>query len=241
MSNILTFGSCLSRYIARSYKRLYSGEIISSVYHNRSDYFVESFITNVQKPVDNSTISELALNHSNADEDSINILENQTLARCGMHKVDTVENIFSLIEKNLYDIIFIDNFMDIAAKLSHCGDEKVFLRPQDYTNYSLKYKIGDYISTTKSVESFNLIIDYFKKRNPKAKIFFFHFPWNTYENDEQRKKRSLSFFNEFIRDDIFIIPPQNAPKIYRTGVSSHFEEPQYTAYAGMVHALINYK
>lgn len=75
-------------------------------------------------------------------------------------------------------------------------------------------------------------------KNLTQRIIFMHFPYNTYENDIDRKNRSISFFRDFKSVEAIIIPPQNIPKIYRTSVSSHFERtPQYAAYAGMIRAL----
>lgn len=238
--NIVTHGSCLSRYIARSYKRLYAGEIISSVYHNRSDYFVKCFLNHTGVPIDSFLGGDLGQNScKQTDDDGKNIIINQTLLGIGRHKIDREMNLFKTIENYDINLIFIDNFMDVAARLS-CGIEReFFLRPGDYINYDKHFVLGDYLSIEDSVRNNNLIVDFYLKSCPNSKIFFFHFPFNTYKNDKLRAVRSMKFYEKFHNENIKIVPPQSVPSIYQTDVPSHFQEPQYAAYAGMVRVLMN--
>lgn len=138
MNRIVTFGSCLSRYIARSYKRLYAGDIVSSVYHNRSDYFVECFLENSKQPIDKEFISSLLINKEKNDE-SIGILQNQTFDSCGKHLLDVQASIFDTIESGNYDLVFIDNFMDVASKLGLLQGKNFFIRPKDLVNTKIEY------------------------------------------------------------------------------------------------------
>jgi len=229
MENIITFGSCLSRHIARSYKRLFSAEIISSVYHNRSDYFVNNFVNNVKK----NQLSDYTFTSKEAEE----IFLNQTFDGLGKHKLDIDMNLIEVLSSIKIDYILIDNFMDVSSKLAvSSGKDVAFIRSKDVDNFYDIFTIGNYIDTLESISNFNIIIDFFKKSQPNAKVFFFNFPYNVYE-DDFRKKRTLDFYNKFKRNDIFVIPPMNIPKIYRTEVNSHFEEPQYACYAGIIRAL----
>jgi hypothetical protein len=239
VQNLVTFGSCLSRYVARSYKRLFAGNILASVYHNRSDYFVSRFIKG-EDVIDN--IDELSYlkkqSTESLDEDVLNILLNQTAQGIGKHKIDGGLGLFNTISKSRVDLIFIDNFMDVSARLSSGDSHSLFLRPQDYLNYHDFFRIGEYLPPVQSADNFLRVIDFFKRSCPGAQIVFFHFPFNTYVDDASRKARSMEFAEIFKPNDVFVIQPQSIPKIYRTSISSHFEEPQYAAYAGMISALV---
>jgi hypothetical protein len=238
----VTFGSCLARYVARSYKRLYAGNILASVYHNRSDYFVSRFI-NGYKRID--TVSDISYlqkySNESSDEDVVNILLNQTTQGIGRHKIDQSLGLFDCLSETEIDLVFVDNFMDVSARLSIGNDHSLFLRPQDYVNYHQFFQLGEYLSPSESAENFIQIVEFFKQRCPKAKIVFFNFPFNTYEDDVNRKLRSTKFAKLFKPKSVFVIPPLSIPKIYRTKISSHFVEPQYAAYAGMVRALVQSK
>ena len=235
--NIITFGSCLSRYVARSYKRLYAGEIVSSIYHNRSDYFVNSLLDNTNSAVKIGAFETLIEKKEcvDADEDIRNIVLNQTVAGVGLHKIDGTQNLFDMLNHTKIDMIIVDNFMDISGRLSSGLGLNCFLRPNDYKNYHEHFVLGGYISAENSAKYFSRILDFFLEKAPHAKIFFLHFPWNTYA-DKRRKSRSVTFASQFRDTRAIIVPPQSIPKIYRTKVSSHFREPQYTAYAGMIRA-----
>lgn len=76
---IATFGSCLSRYTANSFVKLYGGEIVSSVYHNRSDAFVGKFIEKNWIIEDYASVKNLLKNDTqfeNIDQKSSQILKN---------------------------------------------------------------------------------------------------------------------------------------------------------------------
>jgi len=239
MTNIVTFGSCLSRYIARSYKRLFAGNITNSVYHNRSDYFVNSFIKKNNNVVNQSLMNVLqSKNTIDINDDASLILLNQTIEGLGQHKIENSHELMDNLQSLKIDILIIDNFMDISARLSSGLGFNFFARPNDYKNYEENFSLGGFITTSESIENFNTIIKYFKSIQPTMKIVFVHFPYNTYGEDSNRKDRSLSFYKEFNNDSIIMIPPLSIPKIYRTEVASHFQEPQYTAYAGMINILI---
>ena len=240
--NIITFGSCLSRYVARSYKRLFAGEIVASVYHNRSDYFLSSFVDAAQLPLSDGRLSVLepVSDLSALDEDSRNIARNQSIEGIGRHKLDTSRNLFETLRHERVDLVLIDNFMDVAARLARARSDGAvcFLRPGDYVDFDRHFVGGDYIDPKQSAANFVRIVDFFANAVPTARICFLHFPFNTYEGDEARRRRSLSFLDHFAVERVHAIAPLSVPKIYRTAVASHFEEPQYTAYAGMVRMLV---
>lgn len=232
--NIITFGSCLSRYVARSYKRLYGGNITASVYHNRSDYF----ILQKQSPIKTEMLSCLksAIPASALDEDSANIVKNQTTEGVGRHKIDTTTGMVSLLEQRDSTLLIMDNFMDISAKLSRSRKEgwECFLRPKDYQNHEEHFSLENYLDPIVSARNFEFLIQFLLDTLPNIKIFLIHFPYNTYTNQSERQNRSLGFLKAFQPAITTVIQPQSIPRIYRTNVPSHFEELQYAAYAAMI-------
>lgn len=237
--NILTFGSCLSRYIARSYKRLFAGEIVGSVYHNRSDYFTRCFIERTASPLNEEVMKVLIPRFavSQLDEDSRSIVANQTASGIGRHKLEGDRGLMQTLSEVKVDLILVDNFMDVAGRLSSGLGMECFLRPHDYLNYHEHFSIGGYIPPLDAAKNFLRILEFFSVQAPDAKIYFIHFPFNTYEGDNERRARSHEFAKIFKSNLATIIPPLSVPKIYRTEVASHFQEPQYAAYAGMIRAL----
>lgn len=234
--NIVTFGSCLSRYIARAYKRLYGGEIVSTVYHNRSDYFVDCFVERIAKPF-SIEINEVLIPKLEVElnEDSRSIVLNQTPENIGKHKLDTELGLFEVLERGDVQLVIFDNFMDVSARISTGKGATGFLRRGDYENYDAHFSLGGYIDPGMSSKYFTRIVDFFSARVPSAQLCFVHFPYNTYE-DEARRIRSLNFLKSFTHPRALNIPPLDVPKIYRTEEPSHFAEPQYAAYAGMIRA-----
>ncbi|EGR2840370.1 hypothetical protein AB2M45_003023 [Vibrio cholerae] len=237
MENIITFGSCLSRYVARSYKRLFSANIISSVYHNRSDAFLKG-IESGSFGLDNDFIDFIG---TLKNEDAHSIIQNQTFSGIGKHHLDVEVNLFEALENNNVDIVIIDNFMDLSARLaspngfSSCKD--VFIRKNDVDDFDSRFTLGEYIEPKDSIVNMHRICDFFLEMQKNIKIVFINFPHNTYD-DVGRKYRTIEFFKGFKKDGVIIIPPMNIPKIYRTDVASHFDESQYSAYAGIIRALI---
>lgn len=234
----MTFGSCLSRYVARSYKRLYGGEITASVYHNRSDYFVDSFILQKRQPITTEMLTCLksTMPASTLDEDSRNIVRNQTAEGLGRHKLDTTANFLSQLEQHEGGLLIMDNFMDISAKLSRAkeGAWTCFIRPADYQNYSEHFTLDNFLDPLTSARNFELCIKHLHERAPKIRIFLLNFPYNTYTGQPERESRSLGFLKAFQPFGVDVIPPQNIPRIYQTDIPSHFQEPQYAAYAAMI-------
>jgi hypothetical protein len=229
---IITFGSCLSRYTANHFCRMFGGSVISSVYHNRSDAFVGKFLKRDWIHYPESEIQKM-LNDS-----GIPILRNQYDEWIGMHNLKKRTQLFETLDRGIGNLIIIDNFMDISARLlsqNPNGQEGVFLRPQDFLVKDHKLVLKDHLSIDVGIESMLSIVNYFRSKLPRAIIVFINFPNNIYESSPQKVARLKDYESKFFIEDALIIPALKVHKKYQTEEKSHFQPAQYAAYAGIVY------
>lgn len=240
--NIVTFGSCLSRYTANQYVRLFEGTIISSVYHNRSDAFVGKFIDknwNISpfETVAGQILGERALN---ADNNPNNILKNQYAEWIGLHRLAKGIPLLQVLEQKMPDLIIMDNYMDLAGKLMvNEHGEGYFLRLSDLKPKSNNWTTpNSYLSPEDGIAAMKTIIAYFRNYVPNAKIVFINFPHNTYVGSLDRIRRTQEYEQKFHCENVHIIPCMTVPEVYQTEDKQHFKSQQYAAYAGMIWSMI---
>jgi len=241
---IITFGSCLSRYTANHFVKLFGGTIISSVFHNRSDAFVGKFVDKNWIITPEPEIAKLLKIDKNVNIDDISsrLLHNQYAQWMGLHRLGKGIPLFKALNKKLGDLIIIDNYIDISARLmSKEKDDRaaIFLRQLDFKDDVTPWLLGDYLSTDLAVESMHKIINYFRKNLPNAVIVFLNFPYNTYESKPDRVKRSKDFENAFKLENDLVIPALTVHPNFQTRESSHYKPQQYAAYAGIVYQHLN--
>lgn len=241
---VITFGSCLSRYVANCYIRLFGGELVSCVYHNRSDAFVKRFIYHEWNAINVENIfKSLDQDISLTDEDNkaINILNNQTVEKAGKHRLSKGTSILSALNENI-DLIIVDNYMDLSARLAFQKSELqsgVFINlgklKGEFANH---YYSDEFISPESAVQYMDTIIKYFQEHAKKAQVVFINFPHNTYKDEDriartkEYEKLSMETFN------CHVIKSLNVHKTYQTKEKQHFKLPQYAAYAGIINNLV---
>lgn len=243
MIRIATFGSCMSRYTANNFVKLFGGVIVSSVYHNRSDAFVGRFIDKNWPIVEFSKIAGLLkITENDQDEDNqpYKILLNQYRDGMGLHRLSKGSRFIDVLSDQSADLIIVDNYMDLAAKLvSRSDGNGYFLRLDDFSSASAEWSTMPYLNPTQGVKSMRKIIDYFKQSIPSAKIIFINFPYNTYEASPDRVKRTMEYEKLFRSKHAMIIPCLNIPLIFQSSTKQHFKSHQYCAYAGMIWQYFN--
>ena len=121
-TSIMTFGSCFSRRIADQYVKIFGGKVISSVYHNRSDYFCQQFIDgDSSNPELDTLINSIEKPGNfivtNRDSDPFLLLRNQHADYIGLHGLKNGISFIDALKSRNANIIIIDNFMDILARL----------------------------------------------------------------------------------------------------------------------------
>lgn len=245
---IATFGSCLSRFTANNFKMLFGGEIVSSIYHNRSDVFVGRFIKKNIAELNRSEIVSLIKNKGTdviVENDGFKIIENQFKESQGKHRLTKGQAFGELLENKNVDLFIFDNYMDIGARLvtisgTSQGSEW-FLRPDDLVNPTL-CKPGELLSPVEGALSMVKIIKTVMKNIPDAKIVFCNFPYNTYVNSTEREARTKEYeviMNEFSGGDFMTIPSLTIPEKLQTSEKQHFKPQVYSAYAGIIWSYIN--
>lgn len=245
---IATFGSCLSRFIGNNYTYLYGGKIVSSVYHNRSDVFVGRFIDKTAAHLIRGQISRMltgAIDGAALEDKADIILSNQYYESIGRHRLSKGIQFLDLLDSEGADLVILDNFMDIGARLlSVDGTEpgsKWFVRTQDLKEGTVS-TIGPLLSPEAGAESMLKIIKYVQKKMPKAKVVFCNFPHNTYQDRPERVLRTQEYeaLMASNADGSFtIIPCIDITKRFQTKDKQHFSEAMYCAYAGTIWSLLS--
>lgn len=243
---IATFGSCLSRYIGNNYTYLFGGKIVSSVYHNRSDIFVERFIEKVADHLNHRDIADKLVAQKidmPIESKAEVILSNQYAESVGKHRLNNGVQFIDLLENKQVDLIILDNYMDLGAKLVSVDDTKLgskwFLRPNDLKDPSA-CRPGDFLPPDQGVQSMLAIIKHIQLKVPKARIVFCNFPHNTYSAYPERVERTKQYekiISSKADGSFTIIPCTNVPERFQTHEKQHFKKEMYCGYAGIIRSL----
>lgn len=237
---ILTFGSCLARYTANNYTKLFGGEVVTSVFHNRADAFVGRFIDRNWISYEFEEMDRLLRTHNaedNPDADPALILRNQYEEWIGLHRLPEGIGLFEGLRQKSYDLIIADNYMDLAGRLvSKRGDSRagIFLRPADFEAEDSKWVYGDFLEPKVGVQCMMRILEFFKSEVPKARVVFMNFPYSTYKV-LHRIKRTKEYQRLFSFDGALIIPCIEIRPSFRTSSNQHYKHGQYCAYAGWIY------
>jgi hypothetical protein len=238
---IISFGSCLSKYTADQFVSLCGGEVISCVYHNRSDAFVRNYIENKNQLPDYKWLREQIEIPAEHESVSKSIILNQYPERIGKHLIKAKANFFTVLEKEKADLVIMDNYMDIGAKLLSFIENpelKFFLNSNYIKELKAKLVVSDFIKPEEAAKNYRLIIDFIRLKQPQAKFVFIHFPYAQYD-DPKREKRALGFLELFKPEEVKLIAPVKVNKEYLAETPGHFKPEQYAFYAGIIHDYIN--
>lgn len=238
-----TFGSCLSRGIAERYVEAFGGKILTSVYHNRTDQFLDVFVKKVAPEPTLDVLMHLAnvtAQDEGAEFDEVNILKNQVRATMGKHLLSAGVPFLDAIAANSLDILLIDNFIDVSAALKvGTVDDKAYrfftrVRTADGNALELIPKMDPEVSATGTTE----LVQFIRSHSPRTRIIFSVFPWNTYPDASGRKQWTETFQRRLLID-VEIIPAIEVPPAFHIeGTPSHFRKDFYFVYAGMVNHIL---
>lgn len=240
---IATFGSCLSRYIANNYTKIFGGYLVSSVYHNRSDAFIGRFIKKDWVETDFAEIAatlKIKVDDGDVENNPVRILKNQYPEWMGKHRLSRGKPFLDLIRSGQVDVVIVDNYMDLAGRLvSDHESNGFFMRLGDFSSVNHQWKTRDYLSPEEGVKNMTQIIDFIRQHQPAAKIIFINFPHNTYSESPDRVRRTKIYEELFSYEGIMIIPCQEVQPLFQTKDKQHFKAQQYCAYAGMINYYVN--
>lgn len=240
---VATFGSCLARFAADEYVRKYRGRVVSSVYHNRSDLFVGKFVTGSwTAPALDEVLTSLKSDSGceDADNKSSNIVLNQYEQGLGRHRLPRVQPLLKLVDAHHLDLIVVDNFVDIGARLAKrraCSEDGILLRLSDLDEQCrASWTLTPMLEVDKAVASMRETVLFFRQKQPRATIVFINFPHTTYQGDERRVARIKEYERRFAMDDVFVIPCLEVLPAHRTPDRHHFAAQHYERYADLIHA-----
>ncbi len=221
---IVTFGGCLSRFTAGHLIKMYGGSILSAVYNNRFDMFVDKFIYkkdvlpdyHIFKSLLNPTIKQEIIYKRQAKE-SIGIYyssEDEAFENESEKKSDLKElkgkfsNFFDVLNNTgkQIDLVIMDNYIDLTAKGIIIKTEEYssdpFFLPVDSKNQMQFCRFCDYETVPEMIHNCNIIIEYIRKCCQNARICFLSFPPELYPEDHVIHQRSKDFNSAFCNKQI---------------------------------------
>ncbi|TCU34176.1 hypothetical protein [Rhizobium azibense] len=241
-----TFGSCLSRGIAERYVEAFGGKITTSVYHNRTDQFLDVFVKAVTPEPTLEVLMHLTNVTSQEDRaqlDEANILKNQVRSSMGKHLLVSGLPFLDAISSNSLDLLLMDNFIDSGAalKIGSVGGKtyRFFsrIKAADGNSLDIMPKLKPEVSAARTAE----LVQFIRSRSPRTEIVFSVFPWNTYPETSGRKEWAEAF-QYHLQLEIPVIPPLHVPKSLQIeDTPSHFARDFYYVYSGMVHQIMSTK
>ena len=230
---IATFGSKLSRQVANNFTLLFDGKVVSSVCHNRSDYFCHQLL---QRQRDPAALTELLatpfseqLLRQDREDNILQMLKNQAIKSIGLHRLSKGVNFFQAIESGLIDLLIIDNGIDLSAPLFHSDEndtEPFMLLPEQVSSLitSNTWLQGNLLTAEQSASSMAELISHIRQQSPQTRIVFIQAPGY---KDETNESHELAYQATFRNTDCCLLPL--LPK-----ASSG---PLYATYAGMIKGL----
>lgn len=246
--SVATFGSCLARFTADEYVRKYRGRVVASVYHNRSDLFVGKFVTgNWAAPALDEVLACLKSDSGceDADNKSSNIVLNQYEQGLGKHRLPWVQPLLKLVDTRDIDLIVVDNFVDIGARLAKrraCREDGILLRLSDlHEQCRASWTLTPMLEVEKAVASMRAAVSFFRQKQPGATVVFINFPHTTYHGDERRVTRIEEYERRFAMEDVLVIPCLEVLPEHRTQDRHHFAAQHYERYADIIHAHLSDK
>lgn len=253
---VAVFGSCMSNLTMSRLNNIYGYEQTHSIHHNRSDVFIKYHIEkNSMIPLEKLERELLPKNQS--DLEARNILRNQYSEHLGLFQLESSRhkygNFIDFAHEGRWDLILLDNFMDIAAKLMFnviddpYQEKPLFLNPHFYQNeaeISRQYHHTPFLSAQESLNNWITICQWLHKLQPQAKIFFIPYHSCSSTENEERYNRITGFHNLLgelkTSTNINIVPPLDVhPALTKGQVDwPHFDDRIYNALAGYIYLLI---
>jgi hypothetical protein len=248
-------GSCLSSDPISHLMAHYGFVEEFRVARNRSDAFRGYFVDRTWPLPDVQKLQALLKLSSDPSlaSNSRDFLDNQVLPTIGFGATLKCRrggpDLFNVLAERRVDVILLDNFMDIAAKLmtpterSPFQGAPLFINPHFYDNEEelhALFRFTDFLTARESAANWLAIYRWLKAQQPQAKFIFLCFPYATSRKVEERHKRAYTFYEEFRHlargEDIDIIPPLHIADEWTNGDEDwyHIKPEFYSALAGYV-------
>jgi hypothetical protein len=237
---IATFGSCLSRFTAIQYTRLFGGEIVGSVYHNRADRFMKTYIERSETEVPASLFDGIALEDKTLGKAGVMIRNQVSVLGLGRHgmtgEMGDNGGFMEAIEGHL-DLIIMDNYVDLVARLCTISDlpgsSGLFVVPDEVPSLRDRLILEPrLVDIAAAVQAWHALVDWVRGKQPGTKIFFIPFPFDHHPKTDF-VARSRLFDETFTTTRIKRVPLM---QVYPGFVESpsHFSTSYYAMLAAYI-------
>lgn len=251
---IAAFGSCLSN-ITIACMQKFGFEQLLSVHHNRSDAFLKYFVDKSAPQIPLDVLMEKFVFKPEHEAETRKYILNQYVEGLGYHdllarKEANGLDFFQEIQREKFDVILMDNFMDLASKMAVWKDHPL------YGNSPVFFNFGSFINEKELLSEFDYTYDYLSgvqsaKNNmriykwlrhyqPDAKIFFMCYHWCSSTDNPRRQRDAQDFFKKLTQltvfENLMIIPPLTVEPQWGKGTEDwpHFDHRVYEALAGYI-------
>jgi hypothetical protein len=181
---------------------------LNHVIHNRSDYFIDSFLDKTQISVSKEDVFDADCD-SSPNFPNISLInelsfyiDNQSIDRIGINRSVGRKSLFDNISNHDIDVIIVDNFMDIASKLVYdrLNNKSFFIHSAAYspTLFSKRFFYTDFLPANISLLNQKKILSWLSFMQPKSKIYFVPFPRVVYGNESKDSVFRANQFQELI-------------------------------------------
>jgi hypothetical protein len=254
---ILTFGSCLSRYIAVALTGLYPQAFIAnSAYHNRIDAILANYVDSISWLPPIATFQHgqrfgfkdakpLLLEGTNDTPlRSSALIANQYPQGLGLHNLSPHKRtpLMTTLTKGHVDLIIVDNYVDIGGRLLHLNEapeQRFFYNHGWLTQGADDVTPGELLPVDEGLAAWERWLGLLKQYQPQAQLVLAPFPKNAFASPvrtERAKHWSIGWW-ELIRShpdwQAWMLPTTQVHKRYLDQDDPlHFDDAFYGLMAG---------
>lgn len=229
---VVSIGSCFAKRVAR---QINGANLISSVYHNRSDVLLDILRSKGRSLKPRSKICKLMGGPMEGDDEfsPFSVISNQSAEGFGLHDLpDGIRLMRALMWLKL-DLILIDNFMDQSAKLYRTPIGPYFCRYAEFEPPE-EFPLRGKLSAEQSAANFEHVVALIRRMQPSAHIVFLQFPANNY-TDRKRPEWSWAFRDAFsLPADVLNVHPRKVKPRWPDQEPQHFHYREYARYASEI-------
>lgn len=231
---VLTFGSCLSKYIAEALER--AGVALvreGSVYHNRIDIFVDVYVDKTRPAMPRAVLAQLQHKPKSLAENAI-LINNQlddAQGTLGRHLCPGQAGFMAALATA--DLILMDNFIDtVSQAMQHTkGPERIFLNYKGLDNGDEHLRTMGMLQPTIGFAKWKRLVQWIKTHNPRAKLVFSQFPHAHHRNASVRKLGAgWDAVMPGLPGVLFCPAPVLTPDKLIPGTQAHFQPAVYDRY-----------
>lgn len=233
---VVSIGSCFAKRVAR---QINGANLISSVYHNRSDVLLDILRSKGRSLKPRSKICKLMGIPLEGDDEfsPFSVISNQSAEGFGLHDLPHGIRLMRALMWMKLDLILIDNFMDHSAKLYRTPIGPYFCRYGDFAPPE-EFPVRGKLSAEQSAANFEQVVALIRRMQPSAHIAFLQFAANNY-TDRKRLEWSWAFRDAFtLPKDVLNIHPRKVKPRWTDREPQHFHPREYTRYASEIEAWV---